>query len=180
MQQKAVLLFPNLGPKHRKNCECCPGHYLIVNHYSSMSWFKFHNLSVTVKCVTNLLNHSLAPPDFVFHASGQKQVAKYQKHTPKTPITARENQMQPKNTKSTTKKEYTPKWHVFIQHTIPNTPIKYKKCPESTGCTPQIPNMPNKELQFLPPFISTNISQGDCNCSSLPAGLGGNGEFEMK
>ena len=21
--------------KHRKNCECCPGHYLIVNHYSS-------------------------------------------------------------------------------------------------------------------------------------------------
>ena len=23
--------------KHRKNCECCPGHYLIVNHYSSMS-----------------------------------------------------------------------------------------------------------------------------------------------
>ena len=24
-------------PKHRKNCECCPGHSLIVNHYSSMS-----------------------------------------------------------------------------------------------------------------------------------------------
>ena len=23
--------------KHRKNCECCPGHYLIVNHYSAMS-----------------------------------------------------------------------------------------------------------------------------------------------
>ena len=23
--------------KHRKNCECCPGHYLIVNHCSSMS-----------------------------------------------------------------------------------------------------------------------------------------------
>ena len=23
--------------KHRKNCECCPGHYLIVNHYSSMN-----------------------------------------------------------------------------------------------------------------------------------------------
>ena len=22
--------------KHRKNCECCPGHYLIVNHYSSI------------------------------------------------------------------------------------------------------------------------------------------------
>ena len=26
--------------KHRKNCECCPGHSPIVNHYSSMS-FKF-------------------------------------------------------------------------------------------------------------------------------------------
>ena len=23
--------------KHHKNCECCPGHYLIVNHYSSMN-----------------------------------------------------------------------------------------------------------------------------------------------
>ena len=23
--------------KHRNNCECCQGHYLIVNHYSSMS-----------------------------------------------------------------------------------------------------------------------------------------------
>ena len=22
--------------KRRKNCECCPGHYLIVNHYSSI------------------------------------------------------------------------------------------------------------------------------------------------
>ena len=22
--------------KHRKNCKCCPGHYLIVNHYSSI------------------------------------------------------------------------------------------------------------------------------------------------
>ena len=22
--------------KHRKNCECCPGHYLIVDHYSSI------------------------------------------------------------------------------------------------------------------------------------------------
>ena len=22
--------------KHRKNCECCPGHYLIVNQYSSI------------------------------------------------------------------------------------------------------------------------------------------------
>ena len=45
-------------PKHRKNCECCPGHYLIVNHYSSMSWFKFRNLSEMVNCVTNSLNHS--------------------------------------------------------------------------------------------------------------------------
>ena len=44
--------------KHRKNCECCPGHYLIVNHYSSMSWFKFRNLSEMVNCFTNSLNHS--------------------------------------------------------------------------------------------------------------------------
>ena len=22
--------------KHSKNCECCPGHYMIVNHYSSI------------------------------------------------------------------------------------------------------------------------------------------------
>ena len=22
--------------KHRKNCECCPGHYLVVDHYSSI------------------------------------------------------------------------------------------------------------------------------------------------
>ena len=32
--------------KHRKNCKCCPGHYLNVNRYSSMSWFNFRNLSV--------------------------------------------------------------------------------------------------------------------------------------
>ena len=25
-----------LFKKHRKNCECCPGHYLIVDHYSSI------------------------------------------------------------------------------------------------------------------------------------------------
>ena len=43
--------------KHRKNCECCPGHYLIVNHYSSMSWFKFRNLSIIVNCVTKSLIH---------------------------------------------------------------------------------------------------------------------------
>ena len=47
--------FPS---RHRKNCECCPGHSLIVNHYSSMSWFKFRNLSEMVNCVTNSLNHS--------------------------------------------------------------------------------------------------------------------------
>ena len=43
--------------KHPKNCECCPGHYLIVNHYSSMSPFKFRNLSVVVNCVTKSLIH---------------------------------------------------------------------------------------------------------------------------
>ena len=41
--------------KHRKNCECCPGHYLIVNNYSLiMSWFKFRNFSVIVS--TKLLS----------------------------------------------------------------------------------------------------------------------------
>ena len=25
-----------IDEKHRKNCECCPGHYLIVDHYSSI------------------------------------------------------------------------------------------------------------------------------------------------
>ena len=29
--------------KHHKDCEWCPCLYLIANHYSSMSWFKFHN-----------------------------------------------------------------------------------------------------------------------------------------
>ena len=43
--------------KHHKNCECCPGHPLIVNHYSSMSIFKFRNLSVKVNCVTQSLCH---------------------------------------------------------------------------------------------------------------------------
>ena len=43
--------------KHRKNCKCCPGNYVIVNHYSSMSWFKFRNLSVVVNCVTKSLIH---------------------------------------------------------------------------------------------------------------------------
>ena len=41
----------NINIKHRKNCECCPSHYLIVNHYSSMSWFKFRNLSGSVVIV---------------------------------------------------------------------------------------------------------------------------------
>ena len=31
-----------LALKHRKNCECCPGHCLIVNHYCSMSWFNLN------------------------------------------------------------------------------------------------------------------------------------------
>ena len=38
-------------------CECCPGHYLIVNHYSSMLWSKCRNLSVIVNWVTKSLNH---------------------------------------------------------------------------------------------------------------------------
>ena len=45
----------HIDNKHRKNRECCLGHYLIVNHYSSMSWFKFRNLSEMVNCVTNSL-----------------------------------------------------------------------------------------------------------------------------
>ena len=49
----AVLSTFCLLHKHRKNCECCPGHYLIVNHYSAMSRFKFRNLSVIVSCVTS-------------------------------------------------------------------------------------------------------------------------------
>ena len=35
---KSSFLGKGIHPeKHRKNCECCPGHYLIVNQYSSMS-----------------------------------------------------------------------------------------------------------------------------------------------
>ena len=35
---RCTLNMNNQGfhKKHRKNCECCPGHYLIVNHYSSI------------------------------------------------------------------------------------------------------------------------------------------------
>ena len=58
--QKLKLLLHNKCisyPKHRKNSECCPGHYLIVNHYSSMSWLKFRNLSVIVNSVTKSLIH---------------------------------------------------------------------------------------------------------------------------
>ena len=33
------------------DCECCPGHYLIVNCLPPMSGFKFRNLSVIVNCV---------------------------------------------------------------------------------------------------------------------------------
>ena len=43
--------------KHHRNCEYCPGQYLIVNHHSSMSWFKFCNLSVIVDCITKSLIH---------------------------------------------------------------------------------------------------------------------------
>ena len=50
------ISFTEREKKRRKNCECCPAHYLIVNLYSSMSWFKFRNLSVIVNCVTNSLN----------------------------------------------------------------------------------------------------------------------------
>ena len=45
--------------KRRKNCVCCPCHYLIVNHYFSMSWFKFRNMSAIVNCVTNSLTNWL-------------------------------------------------------------------------------------------------------------------------
>ena len=37
--------------------ECCPGHYLIVNHQPSISWF---NLSVIVNSVTKSSDHSIA------------------------------------------------------------------------------------------------------------------------
>ena len=53
--------------KHRKNCECCPGHYLIVNQYSSMSWFKFCNLSVMVNCVTKSLDRSQSESKSLSH-----------------------------------------------------------------------------------------------------------------
>ena len=52
-----TVVFPIENIKHRKNCEYCPGHYLIVNYYSSMSWLKFRNLSVIVNCVTKSLIH---------------------------------------------------------------------------------------------------------------------------
>ena len=33
----AIRMFKkHIFQKHRKNCECCPGHYLIVDHYSSI------------------------------------------------------------------------------------------------------------------------------------------------
>ena len=54
---KILTKFVSSAKKHRKNCECCPGHSLTVNHYSSMSWFKFRNFSVIVNCVTKSLNH---------------------------------------------------------------------------------------------------------------------------
>ena len=44
--------------KHRKNGKCCPGHYLIVNNYSSfsISCFNFRNFSVIVNFVTKVAN----------------------------------------------------------------------------------------------------------------------------
>ena len=57
---KALLLnvvFLNGVYKHRQNCECCPGHHLIVNRLPPMSWFKFRNLSVIVNSVTKSLIH---------------------------------------------------------------------------------------------------------------------------
>ena len=50
-QTKCAKPFLATNIKHRKNCECCPGHYLIVSHYSSMSWLRFRNLSVIVTSV---------------------------------------------------------------------------------------------------------------------------------
>ena len=38
----SLKIFGFWREKHRKNCECCPGHCLIVNHYSSMSWFNLN------------------------------------------------------------------------------------------------------------------------------------------
>ena len=35
----SIIVFHILIFKHRKNCECCSGHYLIENRYSSMSSF---------------------------------------------------------------------------------------------------------------------------------------------
>ena len=35
----------------------CQGHYLIVNRFSPLSWFKFRNLSVIVNCVIKPLIH---------------------------------------------------------------------------------------------------------------------------
>ena len=34
--EKYKVQSPKLILKHRKNCECCPGHHLIVDHYSSI------------------------------------------------------------------------------------------------------------------------------------------------
>ena len=31
-----IVVCGEVPNKHRKNCECCPGHYLIVDHYSSI------------------------------------------------------------------------------------------------------------------------------------------------
>ena len=38
--RRGALLSPAQNIfKHRKNCECCPGHSLTISHLASMSWF---------------------------------------------------------------------------------------------------------------------------------------------
>ena len=36
LDNDVLHLYVDLYKKHRKNCECCPGHHLIVDHYSSI------------------------------------------------------------------------------------------------------------------------------------------------
>ena len=39
VKERSLLLSPQNIFKHRKNCECCPGHSLTISHLASMSWF---------------------------------------------------------------------------------------------------------------------------------------------
>ena len=36
MNMEVDKIFCIVSAKHRKNCECCPGHHLIVDHYFSI------------------------------------------------------------------------------------------------------------------------------------------------